>query len=57
MSFVKVNRDAFPKIFMFLSFFCFAWGLVFPVGGLLLKFDETPGLEYSLSTTTIVWLL
>ena len=39
-SFVKVNRDAFPKIFMFSSFF--VSGLVYPVGGLLLKFDNFP---------------
>ena len=50
MSFVKVNRDVFKTIFMFSSFFlCFASGIMFPVGGLLLAFDDFPLVKNILS--------
>ena len=51
-SFVK---DDFQKILMFCHFVCIVPGLVFLVGGLLLKFDVFfAGLEYSLFTTTVI---
>ena len=58
-SFIKVNRDVFPKIFMFSSFFfVFCVRTCVSCRRFVIKvWWFSAGLEHSLSTITIIWLL